>query len=244
MTGRRAARLAQTSLVTHALVVGRHPLGEADLIVRLFTESSGMLSAMARNARRSNKRFAALEPLHTLRVRVESSSVRELGTLVEAAFERPRIGITTKLVAMEAAGQALRWLKRAAPVRTPEPALWREINRLLDRLDGDIAAADVSACLATTGLRILAATGWAIELERCVRCNKPCPERARAIIDVAAGGIVCRHCGGRGESLSSTERVELLAAMHGNDDALCGGAARALELIERALALHGEGEAT
>jgi DNA repair protein RecO (recombination protein O) len=243
---RPASRLAQTRLDTAALLVGRHPVGEADLIVRFFTESTGMVSAIARNARRSGKRFGALEPMHLLRVRIDCSMVRDLGTLSEAQLERPRLGLATRLAPMEAAGRALRWLRRAAPMRTAEPALWREVNELLDRLDSVPVSGDgeVDGLLAASGLRLLAATGWGLELERCVRCGKPCPEKSRAILDVAAGGIVCRDCGGRGDVLGSAERQAMVDVLTTEAMALPIGATRALDIVDRALEIHGRGEAT
>ncbi len=92
MTRRYTAR---TTVESPALLVARHPLGEADLIVRLFTESHGMVSAIARNALRSHKRFPALEPMHLLGVRLELGE-RDLATLVEARLERPRIAATMR----------------------------------------------------------------------------------------------------------------------------------------------------
>jgi len=205
-----------------------------------------MIGVIARNARRSAKRFGALEPMHVLKVRVESSPLRDLGTLAEASLERPRIGITARLDTLEAAGQALRWLRRAAPTRSSEPELWREVNALLDELDALPAtgAKRVGSLLAGSGLRMLAATGWALELSRCVRCEKACPERSRSILDVAAGGIVCRACGGRGEVLSAAERHAFLRAADGDPDALVEGSSRAIDVVERALEVHGRGEAT
>jgi DNA repair protein RecO (recombination protein O) len=243
---RPATRLAQQRLDSTALLVSRHPVGEADLVVRLFTESSGMLGVVARNARRSAKRFGALEPMHVLKVRIDTSPLRDLGTLAEASLERPRIGITAQLATMEAAGRALRWLRRAAPTRSSEPELWHEVNRLLDGLDAvpPEHAARVGSMLAASGLRMLAATGWALELTRCVRCEKACPERSRSILDVAAGGIVCRACGGRGEVLTADERHAFVRATEGDDDALVEGASRAIDVVERALEVHGRGEAT
>lgn len=243
---RARSGLAQTRVETKALLVGRHPIGEADLIVRFFTEATGMLGAVARNARRSNKRFGALEPMHLLRVRVDCSPTRDLGTLTEAALERPRIGLTTRLCSMEAAGRALRWVRRAAPTRTAEPALWSEVNDLLDRLDEPSADDEATAegLLAASGLRMLGASGWGLELEHCVRCQKVCPERSRAVLDVAAGGIVCRACGGRGRIVGSSERRAMVAAMDGSAEPLATGATDALDVVERALEIHGRGDAT
>ena len=118
----RAARLAKQRLRTRALLVGRTVIGEADLIVQLFTEEAGLLAAIARGARRGSERFAALEPMHLLQVSVDQTPHRELGTLTEATIARPRLGLTASLEAMQAAGQSLRWARRAAPPAEPEPA--------------------------------------------------------------------------------------------------------------------------
>jgi DNA repair protein RecO (recombination protein O) len=239
-----AARLEKQRFRSAALLLRRTALREADLIVDLFTEELGTVSAIARGARRSSKRFSALEPMHLLRVSVELSRGRELGTLTEATLQQPRIALTSSLARMEGAGHVLRWLRRAAPQRVPEPELWRESNELLEALDG--AEADVDALVAAAGLRILAAAGWGLELDRCVRCGKPCPQRARGIVDVRAGGVVCRACGGVGTTLSSKQRAALIAVVRGDLDAAlsCDDALVAIKLVDQALEAHGRGEGT
>ncbi len=232
------------------------------MIVRFFTETVGMVATVARNARRSAKRFGALEPMHLLQVEIDCSPVRELGTLTEARIERARIGLTSRLATMEAAGQALRWLRRAAPNRSAEPQLWYEVNMLLDRLDHLAVAQDAvhdrahdrvhdgsqdnetATLLAATGLRLLSASGWGLELECCVRCRKPCPERSRSILDVAAGGIVCRDCGGRGDVLSAAERLAFLDSAAGTGTSLNPFARRVIDFVEQAFEIHGRGDAT
>ncbi len=241
------ARLAKQRLRSSALLVGRTAIGEADLIVHLFTEQAGLLAAVARSARRSSKRFVALEPMHLLRISVDQTPHRELGNLTEASLDRPRLGLTTSLEAMQAAGQALRWVRRAAPPAEPEPRLWGELNALLDALDAISPAApdDVRALLGAGGLRMLAAAGWALELSQCVRCGKSCPPRSRVMVDVQAGGVVCRGCGdGRAAvAVGSRHRQALLAAVDGAGAALSDGqsARLAIGLVEAAFEAHGRG---
>jgi len=241
-----AARLSKQRLRTEALLIRLVPVGEADAMVQLFTEQAGALSAIARGARRSSKRFSALEPMHLLRVGVDVSPVRDVATLAEASLERPRIRLSTTLAPMQAAGQALRWLRVAAPARTPEPALWDEVNALLDGLDTEASAGRELALMATVGLRMLVAAGWGLVLERCVRCGKPCPARARTTIDVRAGGVVCRGCGGTGVPVRSVQRQAMIAAVAGDETALTAkaDAELAITLVDRALEVHGKGEAT
>jgi DNA repair protein RecO (recombination protein O) len=236
----RRVRLATQRLQSDALLVRRLAYGEADDIVHLFTEETGAVSVIARGSRRNSKRFTALEPMHTLRVGVDLSPARELGTLKEATLTCARIKLTTSLAAMTAAGQALRWVRRAAPDRTPEPALWVEIIALLDALEaGD---GDAQQLLAASGLRMLAAAGWGLELLRCLRCGKTCPHNARTIVDVSAGGVVCRNCGGVGTVVSSKQRAAMIVASAGG--AFEADPRHVFPLIEQALEVHGRGGGT
>lgn len=234
-------RLATERLRSDALLLRRTPFGEADDIVHLFTERAGAVAGIARGARRSKRRFAALEPMHVLRITMEVSPNRELGRLTETVLARPRIGLTSRLETMNAAGRALRWLRRAAPQRAAEPRLWAEINGLLDRLDA-LAEGTAAPVLAGAGLRLLVLLGWGLDLEGCVRCGKRCPDNARTMVDVAAGGVVCRDCGGFGHWLTSRQRRAMIDALHGAD--VDGATDSAITLIERALEVHGRGDAT
>jgi DNA repair protein RecO (recombination protein O) len=215
--------------------------GESDLVVTLFTEQVGALAAVARGARRSSRRFPALEPLHGLRVGIDLVPGRELGLLGEATLERPRLRLTASLPCMDAAGQALRWLRQAAPARTAEPRLWIEVNALLDALDADGSDRSAQALLGAFGLRMLAAAGWGLELGQCVRCDRSCPERSSAFVDVRAGGVVCRRCGGGGLVLGARQRLGMLRALGGDEAGLAepDDAAAAIALVSCALAEHG-----
>lgn len=239
----RPASLAKERLTTEALLVRLVPYRDSDAIVHLFTEQAGAMSAMARGARRSRRRFTSLEPMHTLRATLDVTPERELATLVETAMARPRIGLTTRLSSMEAAGRALRWLRRAAAPRTPEAGLWAEAVALLDDLDEDVSAsAQPEELLAGAGLRMLAVAGWQLELARCVRCGKGCPERARTVIDVRAGGVVCKDCGASGVTVSSRQRQAMIAAVGGGAFEAETGAV--ISIVEQAFDAHGRGEAT
>jgi DNA repair protein RecO (recombination protein O) len=235
----RGARGKVLRLRSHALLVRRVVYGEADLIVTLFTEERGLVSAIARSARRSTKRFSSLEPMFLLDVTVDERPLVELGTLVETAIVRPRLHLAADLGRLDAAGRALRWLRRAAPPHTPEPELWREINELLDALDASEQAISAAVRLATTGLRLLVATGWGLELTRCVVCGKACDPSASACLDPARGGLVCRACGGAPVVVRADRRARLLAAQAGADGALLEqDAEAALAIVEAALAAH------
>lgn len=238
----RTARARTERLRTEALLIRRVPFGEADLIVTFFTEQRGVVSAVARGGRRSSKRFSALEPMHLLRVELEERPGAELGLLSEAAIERPRLHLVADLDRLEAAGRALRWLREIAPTQTPEPRAFRELNLLLDRLDDPRAPLLPDAWLAATGLRLLSAFGWGLELAQCVRCGRPCDPTSPSYADPAKGGLVCRACGGGPLLLRPDLRARLVAAAEGDDEAILPADLRAaLDLVEGALAAHASG---
>lgn len=226
---------------THALVLKRVEYGEADLVLTLFTERFGRISALARAARKSTRRFGgALEPMHTLEIALEERPKSELFMLREARIARARTALTDSLARLEAAGTALSWVRRSAPPRTPEPELWAAIEDLLDRLGAREATVLPRRILAAAGLRILGTLGWGLDLERCVRCGKECPEGQVALVDPTRGGLVCRACGGARLRLDGPARERLAnAAATGDPSALeADDADLALTLVEGVLKAH------
>lgn len=222
-----------------ALLVRGVPVGESDLVATFFTETDGKIGAIVRGARRSTKRFGgALEPMHELFVMLEDRG-RELAVLKEARVARARVGLTTDLDSMDAAGRALRWVRHLCPVRTAEPAAWARLRELLDGLDrGD---GIVLQHLAAFGLLLLADVGYALEWERCVRCGRPCPAGRAAMIDAAGGGLVCTSCGGARRTVAGEVRDFAVRAQRGEDVRVTRGqATEVLAVVEDALAAHAD----
>lgn len=146
-------------IVTDALLVEKRERGDADLFVKLFTREHGTVATIAYSARRSKKRFAVLEPYHTLRVELDDGA-RELATLREAVIVEARPGYLADLDRMTAAGTALRWVGAVCPQRAPDLAAWETLQTYLDDgLSCEVAA--VRDELAAFGLNLLRAAGLA-----------------------------------------------------------------------------------
>jgi DNA repair protein RecO (recombination protein O) len=239
-----SAALARRTLRTRALVVRRTQFRESDLIVSLFTERLGAVTALARGARRSQRRFGGtLEPLHTLNVLLDEITTRELLGLREANIEIARRRLTLDLAAMEAAGRALGWVRRAAPPHTPEPEVWRVVCALLDRLDASDDDASPAVELAECGLRLLAAFGWGIDFERCVVSGRACQPGQAAMLDPIRGGLVSRGSGGGPIHLDGATRQRLARVVREPGRVLVPSDVEvALQVVEAALRAHAGGE--
>jgi len=221
---------------SEALVVRTVEFGEADLVVTLVTEQVGKMAAIVRGARRGSKRVGgALEPVHTISVVLDDKGT-ELSTLKEAQVVRARAGVTASLEALDAAGVALRWARHAFPPRTPEPDGWRVLVSLLDVLD--VRAESPRRELARAGLGMLAALGYALDLERCVVCGRPCPPGKAACVDPARGGLVCRSCGGSSTVLLPVTREAARTLAAGGTDVNEEQSETILGIVDRAMAAH------
>lgn len=228
-------------LQSRALLLRRVNYRESDLVVTLFTESLGKVSALARGARKSKTRFAgSLEAMHTLRVELKEARHGDLLEIKEAALDKVRLSLTSSLEGLDAAGRLLSWVRSAAPERTQEPALYQTLNDALDRLDETLSSESIASELATAGLRLLTALGWALDFQHCVACGKPCPDPKPATLDPARGGLVCTSCGRGTVLLSKEQRESFAGAAEGRltTELRPADSRLALRLVEDALAAH------
>jgi DNA repair protein RecO (recombination protein O) len=229
-----------TLFESEALVVRTVEVGERDVVATLVTERVGKLGVVVRGGRKGSRRVGgALEPVHTVSVLVEDKG-KELATLKESRIVVLRHAVVENLDALEAAGVALRWARHLFPPRTPEPAGWRVLIDLLDRLD---AAGPPPPSprkeLARAGLAMLTAVGYGLELEQCVVCGRSCPDAKAACVDPARGGLVCTRCGGARSVLAAEERIAALTLAAGRTDEVDDArAAAVLNLVDRAMAAH------
>jgi DNA repair protein RecO (recombination protein O) len=232
-------------IASDALVARTVAYGESDVIVTLLTKTDGKLSALVRGGRKSARRVGgALEPFHTVHVYVDDRG-GDLGTLREARIVRVRANIVSTLGAMEAAGLAMRWARHLFPPRHAEPRAWATLHALLDALDA--GACPPRVALASAALRLLADVGYALDLERCVKCGKPCPPGRVAQVDAARGGLVCHACGGARRMLSPELRAVAIAAQRGEtphetphetSEMTSAQADALLEMVDDAMAAH------
>ena len=209
---------------SRALLLRTVPYGETDLILTLLTETEGRVGARLRGGRKSSKRAAGgVEPFHTLDVILEDRGT-ELMTLKESRLVTVRANLAGSLPSMEAAGSALRWARHLLPPRHREPLAWATIIELLDAMDREDASPLLpSAVLAVAGFHLLSSVGYALDLERCVVCARPCRSGAPAFVDAGRGGLICRSCGGRGRLLGGATRELAVRAQRREDSPGPGG---------------------
>ncbi|MEZ4359056.1 MAG: DNA repair protein RecO [Kofleriaceae bacterium] len=218
---------ARAATSTLGVLLRSQPYRDADLIVTLFTEALGKVSALARAARRSQRRFAgALGALVLGSFQLTRAPRSELWTLETATAERSWLELSGDMAAVAHASYVLELTRELLPAEAPEPSVLALILELWDALrEGPSPAA-----LRLVEWRLLAAAGTPPALEVCAACGAALDDEPVCLFDPRRGGAMCRRCAaegrGAGARVLSTDARRYLASLASAETI---AAARALE---------------
>jgi DNA repair protein RecO (recombination protein O) len=180
---------------TKAFVLRAVDLRESDRLLTLLTLELGKVSAVARGARSSRRRFGgALEPFALVEVVLARGRGREgLLSLSEAALIEAHAGLASDLERLGAAALVVELAREVTPEHEPDARLFdivAEALALLSRGGGDSRALAICAAF-----RVLACAGLGVSASRCNACGVPVPPGRKAHFDPRRGGVVCTACG-------------------------------------------------
>jgi DNA repair protein RecO (recombination protein O) len=205
------------SLATDAVVLHVFDYSESSRIVRLATQEAGVVSALARGARRPKSRFgSALDLFADGVAHLLIKDGRDLHTL--AAFDlthaRPALGHDLERFtgAATLAELALRF-----STDDPTGALYPTLADALDTLAGAPGVYTITAALAGAW-RLLAALGFSPALGDCAGCHASLPPDEDVLFDHRAGGALCARCGARalhGRRIPAAARRSVTAWLEG-----------------------------
>ncbi len=175
-----------------ALILRRTEFGESDLVVGLFVRSLGKVSAIARGARRSRKRFGAGLGLFTVsEVSLQTKPKATMWTLLTA---KPVRSFATELAADVAAmahgSYGTELVRELSAPEHPEPVLFDLLVGLYESL---ATAGPKVGRLRVFELRLLMELGVAPILTRCASCHGDLGEVGLHWAP-QKGGALCEKC--------------------------------------------------
>jgi len=193
------------SLSTPAIVLRAVSYGEADRVVTLFGRATGRLSALARGARKSQRRFAGGLGLCA----VGEASLRERAgaeLLTLEAFQltavHPSLGADVARLAH--ASYVAELVSKLCAPRQVEPGVFDWLSSFLGELDARGASAER---LRVFEVGLLGRLGFAPAIERCAICGRAADVEYRW--DPDRGGAVCPTCGKSGRPIRAGVRAAL-----------------------------------
>jgi DNA repair protein RecO (recombination protein O) len=202
------------------------PYGDVDQVATLFTRAHGRITALARGARRSKKRFAgALGHLVVSQLGLRPRVRGDLWGLESAQIERDFTALAGDVAAFAHASYAIELLRELTPAEVAEP----ELLDLTIALHESLAAGGPSpAALRAFELALLETVGSAPVLDACASCGSIDLDGGGTVFDPGRGGVICPRCApaSRGPAvrpLSAAARAYLLAARAAPDLAAARG---------------------
>lgn len=184
-----------------------YPLGEADLIVELFTREHGRVRAVAKSARRLKSRFgSAFEPFTRSRISWYQRDKDDLGRVSSTDIER---SYYESLGTPESAGLAAymaELLIGLTAEHDPSPPVYRLVDATLEGLADGVDADLLARYFETWLLRL---SGLYPDPRTCGSCGRSI-ERQAWIGDVGLEFLCGRHCGasiGRRRLTAAADRL-------------------------------------
>ena len=180
---------APRSYRCEALTLKRHPLGEADLLVTLYTRDRGKLRAMAKGSRRpTSKLVGHLEPL--TQVSLSLAQGRNLDFITQVQVVGNLSALKSDLKSIAKGLYVAELLDGFGAEASPNANLY---HLAIETLESVGLHPDSAWPLRYFELQLLQHSGLMPELHCCVDCRKPLsPGQHRFSPDV--GGTLCADC--------------------------------------------------
>lgn len=228
-------------LETESLVLHAFDYRETSRIVRLATRDVGVISVVARGARRPRNQFGAALDLFasgTALVAMHASGDLHALRSFDAVHARPRLAVSLDRFGAASAIAEL-CLRFGREAETGD--LFGEVVAALDAV-ADVPEVEVLGAALAGAWRLVAEFGFAPALDRCASCHAPIPPDVDVTFHHRAGGALCASCARQargGRRLPADARATLLAWAAGGQPVVTSAAARShLRLLREFLEEH------
>ena len=183
--------MAREALSSRAIVLRAVPYRDADLILTLYTRERGRLSALARSARKSKRRFGSALQLFTISQLELRSRGGELWTMTNAEPVVSYAQLALDMASYAHASYGTELVRELTAAEQVEPGLFELIVALYDELE---QRGPLPMVLRAFELALLQVVGLAPVLDQCVGCGQRALDGPGLVLDPTRGGVCCAVC--------------------------------------------------
>lgn len=177
---------------TDAIVLNCAEHGESDVIVTLFSQDAGRLTAIAKGAKKSKKRFVnKLELFSFLHITYQQKANRSLAFLAEAELHTSFLHIRQDLALYSIASVIREFLLIGVKENEPDLHIFRLSLWALHNFDQKHPPMTI---LALFLIRFFDYVGYRPDLQACMHCGSLVTAQNRYNFDTTIGSIVCSDC--------------------------------------------------
>ncbi len=168
--------------------------GEADRILDLYTEDSGLVSTIAKGIRRTKSRFGGrLEPLSC--VEFLAYEGKTLDTITQVEVLRSFRGVRENLARLETVGGMIGTVRALSGGDEADRRVFNLLYHTLDTLES--REEDTKSVEAAFGLKLSILAGYTPRIDACVSCDRNLDGAAYGNLSYFApplGGVLCADC--------------------------------------------------
>jgi len=176
-----------------ALVLGVRNHAEADKLVTLYSREHGRLTAIAKSARKSKKRFVnKLEPFTLLSITCRPPRRGSLHFLTSAELIDANLGLRNDYHLYVTAAFICELLKLFSGEHDPDQRIFHLARTCLSILEQRQCPADILAIFFL--LHLLEMCGYNPKMDACGRCGKKIDQERDFTLSPAGGCLICSHC--------------------------------------------------
>ena len=175
---------------TEAIIISSMNLGEADKLVTLFSLDRGMLKGVAKNARKSFKRFGAgLESFTLVRAHLYEREHQELARIESVDIIEQHASIGSDLGRAAAGAVMLELVREMSPLGERNARAFLLLSHVLHLMD---EGEDPLFLLNIFKIKFLSLVGYQPKLDHCLSCgNEP---KGEMVFLGMKGGVLCPDC--------------------------------------------------
>lgn len=173
---------------TDAFVLKKTVYKESDYIVSLYTKDFGKISTIARNAKKSRRRFGGrLEPFLELRVKYKSG-IRKINYMEDISILNTMSNIPGDYDRFKWGTFILEYVENLSEIEEVNQSLYLLLKNTLEKINGNYNVNDILRFQ----YRALKCVGLNPELKVCYKCGNDIKDFG--YLSSRKGGIVCKAC--------------------------------------------------
>lgn len=176
------------------MILRLRELGESDLLVDIYTGRIGRITAIAKGARRSRKRFfGVLLAGHLIESQIVKSKSGDLWRLEAAKIIENHADLRDVWSRWTFAAPVLELLLRGTAPHDPIQGLLSLANNTLQRLCVVKEQRLMASNLLIFMVHLAEKLGFGLSFDVCVKCGQAAIPQKSVYLS-REGGLVCRHC--------------------------------------------------
>jgi DNA repair protein RecO (recombination protein O) len=183
-----------------AIVLSRENFGEADSYIQFLTKDWGIISTMAKAARKSRRRYAGgLDLFCHNEISIRGNPL-ERPYLNELKVLNPFLGLRQQVDRTMSAGRLVQWIRKLCKTSEAIPEVYSLLGQCLALLEKESSVERIELLEVLFKTKLLSLLGIKPRVDSCDGAT-PCPAK-EVYFDLESGGVICRFCAGTRPLLS------------------------------------------